>query len=351
MKKIFLLFMLIFILGCTSQDSRNQNLPELPITRRDFRIGIAGFIPRNYPDSNSNDWQDYFDEVPNLGEVFGVYVAWNDSPDESGIPKQIHTAVEISEKGGITPVIAIGYNIEEVHESYFHDHGEAYRNTVLATLSTYRLEYLAIGVEVNSLHAKISPEVFNDFVAFYKETYDRVKEVNPNIKVFTIFQLELMKGEAWLTGLELTPQWELIDLFEDKLDLVGFTVYPFLEYNSVSEIPPDYYTEISNYTTKPIAFTEMGWPTNSAIVPGDEQEQVTFLLDLLESTNSLNVELFIYPFLHDTPYKVELFETIGLKKSNGAEKQAYQYWLALKSLIVQYEQTFSRLSQRKSIAS
>lgn len=325
------LLMLIFIVGCISQINEDQ-LPPLPITQRDFRIGIAGFFPENYPDSSSEDWEDYFDEIPHLGEVFGDYVAWNDSPDDSGIPEQIHTAVEIAEQGGITPVFALGYNIAEVNESYFADHGEAYRNTVLAVVKMYRPEYLAIGVEVNSLHARVSPEVFSDFAAFYRETYDAIKEINPSTKVFTIFQLELMKGESRLSGLELAPQWELIDLFEDKLDLVGFTVYPFLEYDSVSEIPPDYYTEISKYTDQPIVFTEMGWPTNSAIAPGDEQEQVQFLLGLLESTKFLNVELFIYPFLHDFPFDVELFETIGLKKNNGEEKLVYQYWLALKSL-------------------
>lgn len=330
MKRMVLL-MLMFIVGCTSQINEDQ-LPSLPITQRDFRIGIAGFVPENYPDSSSEDWEDYFDEIPHLGEVFGDYVAWNDSPDKSGIPEQIHTAVKTAEQGGITPVLALGYNIAEVNESYFRDHGEAYRNTVLAVVRMYRPEYLAIGVEVNSLHARISPEVFCDFAAFYTETYDAIKDVNPNTKVFTIFQLELMKGESRLTGLELTPQWELIDLFEDKLDLVGFTVYPFLEYDSVSEIPPDYYAEIANYTDRPIVFTEMGWPTNSAIVPGDEEEQVRFLLGLLESTKALDVELFIYPFLHDFPFDVELFETIGLKMNNGEEKLIYEYWLALKSL-------------------
>ncbi len=332
MKREFLLI-LILVAGCMSQVSKDQPLPlPLPIIQRDFPIGIAGFFPQNYPDSSSDEWQDYFEELPQLGEVFGDYVAWNDSPDEKGIPEQIHTAVEISERGGITPVIALGCNIDEVNESYFADYGEAYRNTVLAVVHTYEPEYLAIGVEVNSLYARVSPEVFYDFVVFYKETYDAVKEMNSNTKVFTIFQLELMKGKSRLTGLELTPQWELIDLFEGKLDLVGFTVYPFLEYDSVQKIPPDYYTEIATYTDCPLAFTEMGWPTNSAIAPGDEQEQVQFLLGLLEATRFLNVELFIYPILHDFPFDVELFETIGLKKNNGEEKLVFKYWLALKSL-------------------
>ena len=139
----------------------------------------------------------------------------------------------------------------------------------------------------------------------------------------------MIKGEARLMGLDLEPHWYAIQQFQDKLYLIGFTAYPFLEYESVYDIPEDYYLEILDYTDKPIVFTEMGWPTNSSIVSVNEIYQVNFFLGLLNSTKYLEVELFIYPFLHNAPFGIEMFGSIGLKINNGGEKLIYNYWQAL----------------------
>jgi len=33
---------------------------ELPISTRSFEMGTAGFVPKNYPNSSNDDWQDFF---------------------------------------------------------------------------------------------------------------------------------------------------------------------------------------------------------------------------------------------------------------------------------------------------
>ncbi len=320
MKKIYaglfaiFLILSIFLSGCAKQ-------PKLPIDERSFLVGTAGFVPRNYPNSTDDDWKDFFDEVPSLGEVFGAYFAWDDTD-------QIETAVGL----GLNTIFAVGYDIDAVNDSYFDYNREGYRNTILNILELYSPEYIAIGVEVNSLIYKVSQYAFNEFVDFYIETYDVIKEQYPDTKVFTIFQLEMMKGKARLMGLNLEPHWFVIQQFQNKLDVIGFTVYPFLEYESVYDIPKDYYREVLNYTDRPIAFTEMGWPTNSSIVSGNEIDQVKFFLDILNATKYLDVELFIHPFLHDVPSSVEMFESIGLKTNDGREKLIYIYWQALVDL-------------------
>ena len=76
----------------------------------------------------------------------------------------------------------------------------------------------------------------------------------------------------------------------------------------------------------------MGWPTNSIYIEGDEEDQVTFLLGLLNATKELNMELFIHPFLHGVHFGIDIFDTIGLKQNNGEEKLIYDYWMSLKNL-------------------
>jgi hypothetical protein len=58
------------------------------------------------------------------------------------------------------------------------------------------------------------------------------------------------------------------------------------------------------------------------------------LLRILNATNTLDVELFIHPFLHDFVYSEEipLFNNIALKKNDGTPKEINSYWQALVSL-------------------
>ncbi len=325
-----------FILGLISSLFR----PQLPITQRDFKVGIAGFIPRNFPNSESSDWESFYKEIPQMGEVFGAYPVWNDDTDTDGIPDLVKVAIGIESQYGVTPVIAISFDINVVTDTYFSENKEAYKAALIDTVGTYNLTYLSIGNEVNSLYAHVSPAAFNDFVGFYKEAYDEIKIKSPNTKVFTIFQLEHLKGAAYLTGLELSESWDLIDQFGEKLDLVGFTAYPLLEYSNVNQIPEDYFLEIANYVDKPVAFTEMGWPSVNVessgirIINSNQLSQVEFFLQILNATNTLDVELFIHPFLHDFVYSEEnpLFNNIALKKNDGTPKEIFNYWQALASL-------------------
>jgi len=345
-----LILLTLFILaGCdrsiqdTAQDSTSEteniqhHLAELlPIEDRDFLIGVAGFVPRNFPNSGKEDWEDLFSNIDEYGEVFGDYVAWDDGVTDNGMPDQIATAVEVTRPKDMLPLIAIGFPqdlTKEESDSYFHEYGERFKETAVKVAETYSPEYLALGVEVSRLH-EFSPEGFDRFIVVYKETYDAIKKVSPDTKVFSIFQLENMKGAARLTGRTHPPQWEIIDMFGDKLDVIGFTTYPYLEYDSVEDIPNDYYTSITDHTDLPIAFTEMGWPTDSDIVQGDQDAQVNFLLKLLESTEDLDVELMVWSFPHDVKSGVAggIFDSISMKKNNGEEKKVFQYWKALNSL-------------------
>lgn len=206
------------------------------------------------------------------------------------------------------------------------------RNTIREVLDTFELDYFAFGVEVNRLIPEANQETFLDFVNAYRDVYDLVKFHSPETRVFTIFQLENLKGAAYLTGREFEPHWEIMELFDGKMDLVGLTIYPFLEYSSVDQIPDNYYDEIPAYIDLPIAITEMAWISeNVSIVQGGEEDQVAFLLDLLEKTRDWDLEIMLYSFLYE-PLGADLFESAALKESSGEAKQIYDYWLSLVGL-------------------
>ncbi|MBD3232115.1 MAG: hypothetical protein GF315_00155 [candidate division Zixibacteria bacterium] len=323
---------LVFLInGCDSNpkepDIPPEVLPELPISERDFQVGIAGIIPRNYPNSTEEDYLLFTEEAKLVAEYVGPYAPWDDPGVTEGIEfVQYHVA-------DVKPLIALGFNMDSVEVGYFERVRDSYREAVLEVVSDYQPEYIAVGVEVNRLIVEKSRDIFDEYVETYLHIYDAIREIDTQTKIFATFQLEYMKGAAYLTGMEFEPHWDALESFDEKLDLVGLTVYPFLEYSTVSEIPDGYYQEINQYIDKPVIIAEMGWLSQDVLtVEGSEQEQVDFVVDFLEASEDLNMELMMYSFLYE-PIGVEpLFSSIALKTNDGEEKEVYSYWRALKEL-------------------
>ncbi len=334
-KQILLLLTLI-IAGCSpastpippTNPAPRPVIPELdlPIDSRNFLVGTAGLIPPHFPNSTAEDYQEYLAEVPYTGEVLGVYLDW------SGL--DVIESIEFADTygEGLTPIVALGFDFEIIDDTYFSQNLPGIRNTIREVLGNFDLEYLAFGVEANRLIPEVSQAAWLDYVTAYREVYDLVKFHSPDTKVFPIFQLEYLKGAAMLSGLEIEPHWEVLDDFEGKLDLVGLTIYPFLEYSSVTEIPPDYYDEIPEKIDPSIAITEMAWLSEDVgIVQGSEEAQVEFLLGILDATRNWELEMMLYSFLYE-PSGVDLFASAALNTTEGEAKEVYLYWLALTAL-------------------
>ncbi len=299
---------------------------DLPISSRDFLVGTAGLIPPHFPDPTEEDYLEFLAELPHTGEIVGVYTDWS-APD-------LINSIQFAETHaiGVDPLVAIGFDFEIVDDTYFSRNLPGIRTAIREVLNSFELDYLAFGVESNRLGPEVSQAAWMDYVAAYHEIYDLVKLHSPETKVFPIFQLEYLKGAAMLSGLEMEPQWELINDFNDKIDLIGLTIYPFLEYTSVDQVPADYYAEIPQKIHLPIAITEMAWISEDvSIVEGSETAQVEFLLRILDETRDWDLEMMLYSFLYE-PRGVDLFESAALKTYDGKAKDVYQYWLVLADL-------------------
>ena len=202
--------------------------------------------PRSF---EADDFTDFFDKAKQAGDVVMWAGDW----------------IELGNTGGggatVTAELALTYNYIPLIEAHFFTQSsgelvrplddatkQIYRNSAADFADRYKPEYLVFGIEVNALYEK-SPEDFDEFVEFFSEVYDDVKARSPSTKVFTTFQLERIKGlQGGLFGGEndqvSLSQWSLLDRFP-KSDLNAFTTYPCLIYKAPSEIPLDYYSEIT----------------------------------------------------------------------------------------------------------
>lgn len=196
-----------------------------------------------------------------------------------------------------------------------------YKRSVIEAVELTRPVYISLGNEVNRWYEKYGWEGENGFkhwVSLYEEIYDEVKELSPETKVFCTFSREIVSENR-------EADMSVLKLFDhDKLDILPLTSYPHsIEgINRPGDLPKDYYKKILEIMPgKPIAFTEIVWP--SMVEFGGEKAQAGFIERLEnELINGLDTEFIVWSWLTDIDEKA----SAGLIHRNGTGKEAYKAW-------------------------
>lgn len=302
MKK-FLIVLGIIVITIIGLFVISKNKPPLLKTTQ-LQKGIS-LSPKSY---NQKDFLAFWEKAKEAGSVVTWAGKTSDLKNERGAP---YTVSALSKQYGLTPAIF----------TFPPD-----KDTIVNFVKKEKPPYLAIGVEVNRLNSSD----FQNLVKVFPEIYKAVKNVSPETKVFTVFQLENLKGlnGGLFGGTNNSDKnhWDDINLFPDA-DLVGFTTYPFLIYKNPSDIPSDYYSEIKTHTQKPVAFIEIGWPSKTIASGWEESEakQAQFVSRFFELTKGLDVKLAIWTYLYDQDIQTP-FTSIGLFDKQGNAKQAWEAW-------------------------
>jgi hypothetical protein len=296
--------------------------PELPTLERGLK-GVS-FSPRNYTGEGIVDFFTKASESNDLITWVGDWVQLNDS---STAPYLVYGMRDLYGYEALVITAYIDQGSGVFIRSLDEETKQMYLDSALSFASTYKPRYLGFGVEMNIVE-KNNPEAYKEFKAFYPTVYDTVKEVSPDTLVFTVWQLEHMKGfDGGLFGGVNDPdnaQWSLLDDF--KLDIAAFTLYPCLIYTDPEEIPDDYLTEIADQTDLPIAFTEMGWFREG--FTGWEStaaEQAAYIDRYFELSEPIDPVFTIWSFYYD-PDTIEPFRTMGLLDVDGMETAALDTW-------------------------
>jgi hypothetical protein len=208
------------------------------------------------------------------------------------------------------------------------DFRDAYKQAAIDCVKASRPLYLSLGNEVNRWYEQSgyddeNPNGFQQFVSLYEETYNAVKELSPQIRVFCIFSREIVNEnrEADLSVLRLFDT--------DKLDVLAFTSYPFAVSNisSIDDIPDDYYSRALEYIedpNKPFGFTEIAWSSLESF--GGEQAQAEFLKNVVgRLTTAQGVNLHMLAWWTLTDLENDPHGT-GLISRDGREKPVYDVW-------------------------
>jgi len=320
---------------------------SLPIASRNFLIGVT---PTFKLDGTLEELYSTAGSVAEVMNLWFVNVPWHNTTEHLKKP-ETQGLLGLINSSGLTPIFQLNFWTIEGGKVVLQI--PPYMNSTTTNLGTpefrqlwieqavnisrdYHPKYFCVGNEVDTYYWNCSQEDFDNYVSLVNETYNEIKAVSPETKVFIVFRLDTIDS---YNG------WSLIEKFDkDKIDLFGFTSYPYMLgypetawYEQPSDIPSDYYTRIMNYTgDKPIAFSEIGWTSSALLRGGSEQEQVEFLLWFLEHTKDMPLEIVSWLCLHDlrtveeeTDPKAVPNDFVGLKYKNGTEKAIWSYWQTL----------------------
>lgn len=304
--------------------SRPANVPQSPIVLK----GV-GFSPRSFQEA---DIDDFFAWAKQAGKAVRWAGDWMELSNlQNGGPVVV---ASLASTYGYIPVIEVQF-FRQSDGSLLRPLDEPTRKMYVASAATFaerfKPPYLGFGIEVNVLYEK-SPTVFDDFVSLYDQAYDVVKAKSPSTRVYTVFQLEKMKGlNGGLFGGQNDPskaEWSLLERFP-KSDLIAFTTYPSLVFREPSAISSDHYSQISVHMSKPVAFTEIGWHSGShpSAWASSEASQAEFVRTFFGLTKGMNVQLAIWSFLYDLNLQAP-FDSMGLIRAAGTAKPAWNEWVA-----------------------
>lgn len=287
--------------------------------------GIAAISPANAPRSAADDWSSFWTEAQTVGGYQGVHVEW-DVSGAGNVPE----VVTQTEALGPRPVVVLG-----ISSVLGDDAKKAQLESMLARMLTeYEIPYVGLGNEVD-----YQPDT-DELLALVDELAVYIHSLGTPSQVFTVFQFEHL-----LTVSDPRPMLDEVP----NLDLIAFTSYPFLRYSSPAAIPDGYYVPITTWTTKPIAFTELAWPSRMnhpgfPTIHGSEGDQVSFIHRWRQVlTAGFDVHFANWYALHDTADWYEsdpitnfdqVFASCGLMRNGNDAKPALEAWSLLNATTV-----------------
>lgn len=328
---LILLALLMPAAACTLPSGRPFYAPTSDNASATGSLNGVGFSPRS---TQPFDIIDFFRQAKGAGNALVWYGDWKEFEYARGFPTLLVEQSYLNRLTAVIEVTTFEQTGGKLLRSLDSKTQQKYVAGAAGFASQYRPPYLGLGVDTDALYSR-SPADFNNFVKLFDRTCDAVKAVSPETKIFTVFQLEKMKGlNGGLYGGTNDPSknlWFLLDKFP-KADLIAFNSYPGMIYKSPSEIPADYFTSVRAHTAKPLAISGTGWQSAQAVDgwPGSEALQAEYARAFPGLTSDLDAEFTAWSYLYDPTALAAPFNSMGLLRSDGSPRPAWQAWSAVK---------------------
>ncbi|MHA1231178.1 MAG: glycosyl hydrolase [Candidatus Helarchaeota archaeon] len=202
-------------------------------------------------------------------------------------------------------------------------------------------EILWLGNEINQIYELENNQTLLEYLDGINKVAQKIK-MDPNIPKSLVIGATISLTQLIINISDWTPWtqnrlWILKQYNKCKyLDMVGINSYPFKIYKNPEDIPITYYQNLTNYISKPIWFTEIGWPSGSDY-NSSKDEQARFLSYFINITSNMDIRAICWISMHDFATSVG-FENYtlswGLRDSESNPKNIWDLWNKIKQLEV-----------------
>ena len=327
--------------GGSSQDPEPRSGPP-----RSFLLGFSS-LPREL---NADAYAEAFDFAGDHGEIVLIqrHVPWDEfapgrsvsgdtaestsSERDAAREKGLKLFFAIDPTDGATGRDRLVNLPEEMAGRRFDDVDvrAAFLSYAEYVAVNYRPAYLAIGVEMNLYYEK-NKDDWENFRSLYAEAYAAVKEASPETQITVTLQYEDLQGLLPRDDKHVAD-WQLVRAF-DPIDFVAISTYPSFYFSDPAAIPANYYSQLTAFTDKPIAIAEMGYASSGGqqdANSGTEEQQASYLDRAIEEAQKLPLAFAVWFAIWDPAYAAdsgfEAFQSIGLLRTDGTEKPAWERW-------------------------
>ena len=331
----------LFLSGCTKENKNNKDINDLMpvddpvIPERGYFLGTLPIPAEGESVKNSYKFfSNYGEFTPVWGRPTPFYQL---SDDLSGNWGDTYIGDYIR-GNGMFPIVQLsfigkGMNLEsppDISNPSLRNNEwrESYKKAAVDVVRACKPLYLSLGNEVNRWYEKYEAKAgdkngFQHYVSLYEETYDAVKDISPECKVFCVFAREIVSENRM-------ADFTFLEMFDNEiLDLFMITSYPHSvkSINKPSDIQDDYYSSIAELLPdKRFGFSECSWPSSEPF--GGEKGQSDFLKEITENLTlkrNVNLKFLCWSWLHD----LNEGDHTGMIKRDGTQKEVFEVWKSL----------------------
>lgn len=240
-----------------------------------------------------------------------------------------------------------GMPLTEPWVSYPLNHPDvktAYLNYIKKVIVFFQPDYLAIGVEVNTLLGK-NPTQWPEYLELNEYVYQGLKSENPDLPIFATIQVDVLQGMVEETRGGKDEQYAGVTNLLNSSDYVALSSYPYLS-DFFEDLPPSSHYDVDALDPtgdKPQAIAEMGYISEDMTLGdvtwhSDGVKQEAFINMILENGVAKNYEFItnFFPIDYDPflsritdPYAYliySLFVHTGLARPVAKPKLSLNTW-------------------------
>jgi hypothetical protein len=230
---------------------------------------------------------------------------------------------------------------------YALDHANvktAYLNYARRVVEFFQPDVLGIGIEVNLLRRN-APAKWPAYVNLHKHVYAELKALYPSLTICASF-FSVPFFPEWSAEDDGAAQRAALADLEGHVDVVAFSIYPYMSALLCDSLPADYVDRLFALTTKPVAISECGYSAQawSTITPpvlnfaGAPEKQDAFLRQVFDACRRRRARFVIWFTIRDYDALWEgllgksevglVWRDTGLYGEDGAERPAATTWKA-----------------------